>query len=186
MPLVLRREEREPAPDPRPLARVVGAGAFLWPPRAASRAREDLLSCPHRPPQPPCCRRRKVGACGAGSSACPWLVACKACQVASLSLSHVQTDICSPQLIGNFAPAEGKDTEPTAKLQAQRRETQTHSSTLLRLFRQPWLPSQPLPGLECGAGLPAGGSLILRLDGLDSGQAELWPSRQMARLVLCP
>ena len=132
-----------------------------------------------------------MGACGAGSSTCPWLAACRACQVAvpptSPSLSrYVQTDVCSPQSIGNFAPAEGKDTEPTAKLQAQRREMQTHSSILLRLFRQPWLPSQALPRLECGAGLPAGGSLILRLDGLDSGQAELWPSRRMARLVLCP
>ena len=42
-----------------------------------------------------------------------------------------------PQLISNFAPTEGKDTEPTAKLQAQRREAQTYSSTLLRWFRQP-------------------------------------------------
>lgn len=129
-----------------------------------------------------------MGTCGAGSSTCPWLAACRACQGAvpatSLSLS-LCADVCSPQLIGNFAPTEGKDTEPTAKLQAQRRETQTHSSTLLRWFRQPWLPSQPLPGLECGAGLPAGGSLILRLGGLDSGQAELWPSRWMARMVLC-
>lgn len=83
-----------------------------------------------------------MGPCSVHSSSCPWLTACMACQVATappfLSLSpFAHTDVHSPQLIHSFAPTEGENPEPTAQLQAQRREARTHSSALLSLSRAP-------------------------------------------------
>lgn len=143
-PLVLRRKERGPENRPQ----TPGRWPDLWGPGLSLGHHEQLpeqrRTCPPVPTA-----LLILHAAGGGrwapavpEAACPWLAACRACQVAvpatSLSLSrYVQTDVCSPQLISNFAPTEGKDTEPTAKLQAQRRETQTYSSTLLRWFRQP-------------------------------------------------
>lgn len=73
---------------------------------------------------------------------CPWLVACRVLLRGPTSYfpEHfsIQADRCPmPSANLQLCPAESQDPESPAQLQAQKRETQTHSGAFLKSSEQP-------------------------------------------------